>query len=62
MGSVSLVPCGEAISVTAGGIHSTAKPGHSKITRSKNMKSIFSSILTNNISEICFIAVRSFQL
>lgn len=61
MGSVSLVPCGEAISVTAGGIHSTAKPGHSKITRSKNMKRV-SSILASNISEICFSAVRSFQL
>lgn len=40
MDSLSLVPCGEAISVTAGGIYSTAKPGHSKITRSKNTKRV----------------------
>lgn len=39
MDSLSLVPFGEAISVTAGGIQSTAKTGHSKITYSKNMKS-----------------------
>lgn len=38
MDSLSLVPFAEAISVTAGGIYSTAKPGHSKITRSKNTK------------------------
>lgn len=38
MEGLSLVPFGEAISVTAGGIYSTAKPGHSKITRSKNTK------------------------
>lgn len=38
MDSPSLVPFGEAISVTAGGICSTAKPGHLKITLSQNMK------------------------
>lgn len=37
MDSLSLVPCGEAISVTAGGIYSTANTWHSKITCSKNM-------------------------
>lgn len=76
MDSPSLVPFGEAISVTAGGICSTAKPGHLKITLSQNMKRcgfclgccwggggfVWVFIFPNNTSGICFSVFLSFQL